>query len=135
RVADVGEAVLQHAGEIRVAGAGQRDRLPALALRLALRRPRAHPPPPVLVVAVADDEGERRAERPPVTEPGEHLDLVGLDLLPRAAPVALLAPPQVLVDRGLLEHEAGREAADDRDERRSVRFPRGDELERHAPKP
>src|SRR5207248_5638155 len=90
RVAHVGEAVLLHAGEIGVARTRQRHGLRALPLRLSLGRPRTHPPRPVLVVAVADDEGERRTERAPVAEPGEHLDFVRLDLLPRAAPVALL---------------------------------------------
>ena len=69
RVADVVEVVLEHAGEVGVAGPRQRDRLHALPLRLALGRPRVHPPRPVLVVAVADDERERRAERPPWRRP------------------------------------------------------------------
>ena len=84
------------------------------------------------MVAVADDERERRAERAPVPEPGVDLDLVGLDLLARAAAVALLAPAQVAVDRRLVEHEPGRETADDRDQRRAVRLACGDELEGHA---
>src|SRR3990172_7018513 len=65
----------------RAAGPGQRHGLDPLAGRLALRRPRAHPPRPVRVVAVAHDERERRPERAAVPEPGEHLHLVGLELL------------------------------------------------------
>ena len=38
----------------------------ALPRRTPLRRPRAHPPRPVLVIAVADDERQRRPERPSV---------------------------------------------------------------------
>ena len=91
-----------------MAGPRQRHRLRALPRRLALGRPRAHPPRPVLVVAVADDERERRPERAPVPEPGEHLDLVLLELLARAAAVALLAPAQVGVDRGAVERRARR---------------------------
>src|SRR5205823_9056965 len=106
-----------------------------LAVGLAFRRPRAHPPRPVAVVAVADDQGERGAERPPVSHSGERLDLVGLDLLARTATVALLAPPQVGVDRALVEQEPGRETGDDCDERGPVRFARDDDLELHAPKP
>ena len=83
RVPDVGEPELLRPREVGVPGPRQRHRLRPLPLRLALGRPRAHPPRPVLVVAVADDERERRAERPAVAEPGEHLDLVALDLLPR----------------------------------------------------
>ena len=84
------------------------------------------------MVAVAHDERERRAERPALAQPGEHLDLVLLDLLPRAAAVALLAAAKVRIDRVLLEDEAGGQAGEDRDERGAVRLARGDELKRHA---
>ena len=110
RVAHVLVAVLQDTREVGVAGARQRHRLRALAGRLALGRPRVHPPRPVLVVAVPDDERERRSQRAPVPEAGEHLDLVLLELLARAAPVALLAPVQVGVDRGAVERRARRAA-------------------------
>ncbi len=70
-----------------------------------------------------------------MTQAGKDLDLVGLDLLPGAAPVPLLAPPQVRVDRGLVERQAGRQAADDGDQRGAVRLAGGDELERHGCKP
>src|SRR5262249_50868923 len=86
----------------------------------------------VPVVAVADDERERTPERTTVAEAREDLYLVGLDLLARRAPVALLAAPEVGVDRLLLEDEAGRQARDDRDERRSVRLSRGGEVEGHG---
>ena len=86
------------------------------------------------MVAVPDDEHERRPERPAVAEAREDLDLVGLDLLPGAAPVALLAPPEVGVDRRAVEDEAGREARDDRHERGPVRLAGGRERERHGPK-
>ena len=87
------------------------------------------------MVAVADDERERRPERPPLPQAREHLHLVRLDLLPRRAAVALLATAKVGVDRGLVEHKPGREPGEDRDERRPVRFSRRRELERHAGKP
>ena len=135
RVAHVGEPVLLDAGEVGVTGARQRHRLRALPLGLALRRPRAHPPRPVLVVAVADDERERRAERAALAQAGQHLDRVRLDLLPRRAAVALLAPPEVGVDRRAVEDEARREAGEDRDERGPVRLARGRELERHVGNP
>src|SRR5205823_14549580 len=88
-VAQVGEPELLPAGEVGMAGSRQRHRLRSLALRLTAGGPGAHPPRPVLVVAVADAERERRAERPAVAKPGEHLDLVALDLLPRRSAVAL----------------------------------------------
>ena len=65
-------------------------------------------------------------------EPGEHLDLVLLELLARAAAVALLAPAEVGVDRRPVELEPGRQPGEDRDERRAVRLAGGGEAERHA---
>ena len=132
RVAHVLVAVLEDTGEVGVAGAWQCHGLRALPGRLAVGRPRVHPPRPVLVVAVADDERERRSQRAPVPEPGEHLDLVLLELLARAAPVALLAAVQVGVDRGAVEREPGGQAGQDRHERRPVRLAGGGESERHA---
>ena len=123
---------LRTPGEVGMAGPRQRDRLRPLALRLALGRPRAHAPRPVLVVDVADDERERRAERPAVAQAGEHLDAVLLDLLPRRAAVALLAALEVGVDRVAVELEPGREAGEDRDERGPVRLPGGGETKRHG---
>ena len=113
RVPDVVVPVLERAREIGVAGPGQRHALRSLACGPALRRSWAHPPLPVLVVAVADDERERRAERPPVPEAGEHLDLVLLELLARAAAVALLAPVEVGVDRRPVDGAGGGEPGDD----------------------
>src|SRR5204863_8276466 len=106
-VADIGVAVLQDAGQVGVAGPRQRHRLRALARRLALRRPRAHAPRPVLVVFVADQECQGRSERTAVAKPGERLDAVLLDLLPRRAAIALLPPLEVGVDRVAVEQEAG----------------------------
>src|SRR5579862_1204121 len=113
----------------------QRHGFHALAGRLALGRPGAHPPGPVLVVAVAHDERERRAERAALTEAREHLDLVRLDLLARRAPVAGLPAAQVRVDRLAVEHEARGQSRQDGDEGRAVRLAGGRELEGHAGKP
>ena len=132
RVAHVLVAVLLHPGEIGVAGPRQRHRLRPLPGRLALGRPRVHPPEPVLVVAVADDERERRPQRSPVAEAGEHLDRVLLELLARAAAVPELAPVQVGVDRSPVEDEPGGKPGQDRDERRPVRLSCCREVQRHA---
>ena len=67
-----------------------------------------------------------------MAEAGEHLDLVLLELLARAAAVALLAAVQVGVDRGAVEHEPGRKPGQDRDERRSVRLAGGGQSQAHA---
>ena len=85
------------------------------------------------MVAVADDERQRRAERSRVAKPAEHLDLVRLELLARAAAVPLLASAQIGVDRLLVEAKARGKPGDDRNERRAVRFAGGDECECHAP--
>jgi hypothetical protein len=132
RVPNVVEAVLERAREVGVPGARERHRLRALPLRVAFGRPGAHPPGPVLVVAVADDERERRAERAPVPETGEHLDHVGFELLPRTTPVSLLAPVEVAVDRRPVEHEPGREPGEDRHERGTVRLARRCQRQRHG---
>src|SRR5262249_2763473 len=100
-----------------------------------LGRPRVHPPRPVAMVAVADDERQRRPERAAVAEAREHLDLVGLDLLPRAAAVALLAAAEVLVDGLAVEREARGKPFDDCDEGRPVRLARCGERQGHARKP
>ena len=84
------------------------------------------------MVAVADDEGERGAERRPVPETGQDLDLVRFQLLARAAAVAFAPAPQVVVDLGSLELEPRGEPGHDRDERRPVRLPGGDEPQMHA---
>ena len=83
------------------------------------------------MVAIPDDERQRRPERPSLPEAREHLDLVALELLARAAAVALLPAPQVCVDRVLRQLEPGGKPRDDRDERRPVRFACGHEPERH----
>ena len=87
------------------------------------------------MIPVADDERERRAERPAVAQAGEHLDRVLLELLPRAAAVALLAAREVGVDRLAVEHEARRQPADDRHERGPVRLAGRAQRERHGSKP
>ena len=57
-------------------------------------------------------------------KPGEHLDAVLLELLARAAPIALLAAREIGVDQIPLEDEARGQAGENRDERRAVRLAR-----------
>ena len=70
-----------------------------------------------------------------MAQAGEHLDRVLLELLPRAAAVALLAAREVGVDRLPVEHEARGQPADDRHERGPVRLAGRGQRERHEPKP
>ena len=83
------------------------------------------------MVEVADDERQRRAERAPLPEAGEHLDRVGLELLARAAPVPELAAAQVGVDRGPVEQQPRGQAGEDGHERGTVGLTCGDEAESH----
>ena len=69
-----------------------------------------------------DDEGERRAQRAAMAKAGEDFDPVLLDPLPGAASVALLTATEVGVYRVAVEGETGRQAAQDRDQRRPVRL-------------
>ena len=50
----------------------------------------------------------------------EHLDLVLLELLSGTTAVTLLTAPQIGVDRLTIEQQAGRQAGDDRDQRRPM---------------
>ena len=70
-----------------------------------------------------------------MAQAGEHLDRVLLELLPRAAAVALLAAREVGVDRLPVEHEARGQPADDRHERGPVRLAGCGQCERHEAKP
>ena len=70
-----------------------RHRLRRLGWRLG-----AHALLPVGPVAVLDAQRDRRAERVAMADAGKHLDGVALDLHAAAAPIAALAPPQLLVN-------------------------------------
>jgi hypothetical protein len=72
------------------------------------------------VILVVDHERERRSERHTVAKPGEHLDLVLLELLPGTPPVALSPSPEVAVDRVAVESQPGGQPTHDGDERRPV---------------
>ena len=65
------------------------------------------------MVAVLDEERDRAAQRAAVAEAAGGLDVVGLELLARAAAVARLAPGEVAADQLVVELEAGGHAADD----------------------
>ena len=139
-VPDVGEAVLERAGEVRVAGPdprhgrgplhaalGRRGELGRLRVR---QRRHLHDPRPVLPVAVLDRQEDRRAERPPVADARRDRRVVALDRLPRAATVPPLPAREVVRDHLLRQREAGRHPLDDDPERAPVRLARGEESER-----
>ena len=84
------------------------------------------------MIAISDDEREWRSQRLPVPEPCEHLHLVVLELLPRAASVALAPAAEVGIDRFAVELETRRKPREDRDERRPVRLACRDQIKGHA---
>ena len=122
-VADVLEVILEHAGEVGVAGARTRDDL-GLAAIAGIGR---HALFPVFVVAILDDEGDGTAHRAAEADARNDARLVLFDQHAAAAPVALLAARQVVVNARDIDFEAGWSALDNRDQFGSVRFAGGKE--------
>ena len=127
-VTDVRVAVLQDAGEVRVARTGLLD-WNGLAVVLRVRR---HLLGPVLPVAVVDAEGHRRAQGPAPPEPGPYLHLILLDEHPAATAVTLLPPPEIVVDLFDVDIEPRGHALDDGREARAVGLSCG-EIAQHVP--
>src|SRR4029079_7230347 len=96
--------VLEHPGQIDVSWTWPRD--DTLLLRIADPRRGIHDLLPVLPVAILNKHRDRRAEGFPGAHTGKELDVVGFDLHPSAAPVALLAARQIDVDIGGDERQA-----------------------------
>jgi len=89
-------AVLLHPGQVSVAGAGAGERrVPGLRGEdLLVDRVRGHHGFPFGPLGVADPDGDRAAEGPAVPDAAGQLDLVLLELHPRAAAVAGPPPGQ-----------------------------------------
>ena len=98
-VAGVVEAVLLHADEIGVAGAGLVERLLGDAGR------GRHLLLPLRPLGVVDHDRHRGAEREAVADPAEELDVVTLEAHARAAAEAEAAAGQLVAD--LLDGDAG----------------------------
>ena len=102
------EAVLPHAGEIRVAGARE-----VHLGHLGLDRPGVHPLLPVGVVAVGDLERDGATERAAVADARSDLGGVPLDLHAPAAAVTELSARHVAVDGLAVELEPRGQSLDD----------------------
>ncbi len=126
-VAQVAAQVLEAAGEVGVARPG-RAHPPELGLgRVDLER--VHHRLPVGEVAVLDPQRDRRAQGLAAAHAAADLDLVGLDLHPPAAAVAVhaalhVAPQQVEIDR-----QAGRHAGQQGGETGTVALAAGHEAQ------
>ena len=132
RVADVLVPELERSREVGVAGPRERDRRGALPGGSPSGGHGLIPHAQFSWSRFADDERERRSERGAVAEPGEHLDLVLLELLAGLRPYPWRRRREVVGDRLAVEPKPGGQAGEDRDERRPVRLAGGGELERHA---
>jgi hypothetical protein len=131
-VAGIQPIVLEHAGEVGMAGSGPGDPPPA---KLTGRGGRlvSHHVFPVGPVAIGDQHGHRRAQGLARPEAGEPLDPVPLDLHPGAPAIALHSPGELSIDPLGRDGQAGRQALDDGDQGLAVRLACGGESEhRHS---
>ena len=92
-------------------------------------RLRRHHVRPVLPVAVLDQQRDGRPERLARPDAAQDLDPVGLDLHPRAAPVAHHAAPEIPVHVLGPEQQARGHALEHRDQRLAVGFAGGREID------
>ena len=129
-VAGVEPVVLEHAGEVGVAGTRSADAAAAQLARLG--RLVRHHVFPVGPVAVGDQHRHRRAERLAGADAREPLDGIALDLHARAPAVALHPAGEVPVHRTGVHRKSGGKAFDDGDEGLPVRLAGGGEAEVHG---
>jgi hypothetical protein len=109
----VGEAVLEHAGQVGVAGSGPGQRGVARAFlcqRVGFDGVGGHHRFPLGPFGVADLDGDRAAQRAAVPDPRQHGDLVLLELHPRTAAVAEASTGQLGGDVGRGDVDIGDEA-------------------------
>ena len=98
----------QRAGKIGVAGSRRGQRAARCAVLGAVFD--GHGAFPVGPVAIFDAQGDRRADGLPVADAGQRLDVVFLDFLPAAAPVAQLPAVQFAIDEIEVHAQTGRQA-------------------------
>jgi len=116
-VAGLVEAVLLHADEVGVAGAGAGQRRAAsLGERLDIHGLGAHHVDPAVPLRVADTQGDRRSHGVTEADAGRDGQLVLFELLPRTTPVAELAALHVGLDALGAHRDAGRQPLENRDE-------------------
>ena len=121
-VAGFGEIVFQGSGEIGVAGAGRGDALVFCGIAVADGQRFL----PIFPVAIGDLHGDRGADGDAVTNAGEDVGGVALDLHAAAAAVALLAAPEFAVEEGLIDFQSGGHAGKEGDQSLAVGFSGGE---------
>jgi hypothetical protein len=102
-VAGFGKIVFQGSGEIGVARAGGGD--PLVFCGIASGDGEGFLP--IFPVAIGDLQGDGGTDGDGVSNAGENVGGIALDLHASAAAVALLAAPQLAVDEGLIDFQAG----------------------------
>jgi hypothetical protein len=96
---------------------GSRTRQPSSALFVGkLARLDRHHILPILEVAVADQQTNRRTKSLAVPNARYDFNLVAFNLHPPAAAIALLAPPELMVDAGGVCREPRGQTFDDDDQ-------------------
>ena len=103
-IARVGEVVLQASGEVRVAGTRTGH---GLVLRRVARFDRQNLFP-VLPIIIGDSHRDRRADGLAVAHAAEDVGRVALDAHATTASIALLAPPQLAVQKRLVDRHTCR---------------------------
>jgi hypothetical protein len=132
RVPDVVVAVLQRPDEVGVAGARPGESLASAGgadLVEVVAVLGVHRVDPLGPLGVVDHDAQRRAEREPVPEPRDDLELVDLEVHAGRAPVPEPAPFELAVEVGPVDAQPRREPFDGGDERRPVGLPGGQEAQ------
>src|SRR5262249_11753446 len=84
---------------------------------------------PILPVLVGNQQRNRPTRRDAVTNAAEHLSAIGFNRHSTAASVARLPPAQLRGHGVEIDRQARRHAFENRDERLSVRFSRGEKTQ------
>ena len=89
---------------------------------------------PIDPISVVDDERDRRTQGVAVSNSGEKVDLIALDLHSGTAPITTHAALQFAVDEGHVNRHLRRKTLDNRNKTLTVRLSRGEKSE-HRPFP
>ena len=119
-VAGVVKIVFETAGQVGMAGSRTREWFPLVFCAVDVFHWQRFSP--VFPILVADDDRDRRADGLRMPDARNNFDLIGFDLHPPAAPIALLAPPEFTIDGVQRYGNPGREPGKSGDQTFSVRF-------------